>query len=82
MDGWGVPADGEERRCGLEVGGWKKYKTRTGNWEIFSWKEPNGGKGAFTCCKCTRAVLKKKAFTCGSCCGSCTGDVLEKILFL
>ena len=40
---------GEERRIGVEVGGWKKYKSGTGNWEIFSWNEPTGGKGAFTC---------------------------------
>ena len=24
----------------------KKYKSGTGNWKIFSWKEPTGGKGA------------------------------------
>ena len=32
-----------------EVGGGKKYKNRTRNWEIFSWNKPTGGKGAFTC---------------------------------
>ena len=32
-----------------EVGGGKKYKNETGNWEIFSWNEPTRGKGAFTC---------------------------------
>ena len=48
MDGLGGACrrDGEERRCGMEVGGWKKYKTGTGKWKIFSWNEPPGGKGA------------------------------------
>ena len=27
----------------------KKYKSGTGNWKIFSWREPTEGQGAFTC---------------------------------
>ena len=73
-------AGGMVRRGGVAGGGQSEKSIRMGQGteKIFSWKEPTGGKGAFTCISCTRAVLKKKAFTCGS----CTGDVLEKILFL
>ena len=77
MDGRGVPAEWWGWEVWQEVGGVRKYKNRTGNWEIFSWKEPTGGKGAFTCTSCTVKCWKKSIT-----CGSCTGDVLEKILFL
>ena len=49
MDGWmeGVPVNGSGREEWQGGGGWKKYKSETGNGEIFSWKEPTGGQRAF-----------------------------------
>ena len=43
-----MPADGSGMRSGRELGGWKKYKSGTGNWENFSWNEPTGGQGGLT----------------------------------
>ena len=40
---------GQVRRSGRELGGWKKYKSGTGNGRIFSWIKPTGGRGAFSC---------------------------------
>ena len=39
---------GQVGRSGREVGGWKKYKSGTGNGEIFSWNEPTGGQSGLT----------------------------------
>ena len=35
-----------KREAWQGVGVRKKYKSRAGNWEIFSWKEPTEGNGA------------------------------------
>ena len=50
MDGWmeACRRMGQVGRSGMEVVGWKKYKSGTGNWKIFSWKEPTGVKGGLT----------------------------------
>ena len=48
---------GQVRRSGRAVGRWKKYKSGTGNWEIFSWKEPTGGQGGFTCSGSSKSTL-------------------------
>ena len=57
-------------RMGGVAGGWrrKKYMNETGKWKIFSWKEPTGGKGAFTCTSC---AIKCWNITCTSCTVMC-----------
>ena len=63
-----MPADGLGKGGGV-AGRWvdgKKYKSGTGNWEIFSWKEPTGGQRGLTKYKkiiifAQSAMLSKRA---------------------
>ena len=52
---------GQVRRSGRELGGWKKYKSGTGNGEIFSWNKPTEGQGAFTCSGSSKSTLAFKS---------------------
>ena len=58
-----MPADGLGKGGGVALR-WvdgKKYKSGTGNWEIFSWKEPTEGQGAFTCSGSSNTTLAFKS---------------------
>ena len=54
-----------EGRRGRELEREKKYKSGTGKLKNFSWKEPTGGKGSFTC-SCT-VMCWKKYYFCEQC---------------